>query len=376
MPLLPNNTNCSVNFIIISLIPVLFFAAMAAGYLNLLPLKISLFTLLYIGFILFVFLLFIRHNANYTVCKMKRAHLIMEEELKSELASKSLTLGQTSRSVLDIDTFLRDYYIGIRNDNFVSVASSVFPMMGILGTFIAMAISMPNFSASNTDTLDREISLLLSGVGSAFFASIYGILLSLVWTYFEKRGLSRIERYFESIKSLFQPDIWTSDDLLIHQYTQSELQDNKFIHALKETFNLEFATTLNERHLNHFKQIINETNQSFALISNRLETASIDLKETLSMIDGSTSAIEARNQIKEALDEFTQAANSLEKSTAVFSSNMDRSLERTFDKIDNEIGDIVIKLADFATHVSLESREVQESIRNYHLAVANQLKEK
>ena len=376
MPLLPNNTNCSVNFIIISLIPVLFFAAMAAGYLNLLPLKISLFTLLYIGFILFVFLLFIRHNANYTVCKMKRAHLIMEEELKSELASKSLTLGQTSRSVLDIDTFLRDYYIGIRNDNFVSVASSVFPMMGILGTFIAMAISMPNFSASNTDTLDREISLLLSGVGSAFFASIYGILLSLVWTYFEKRGLSRIERYFESIKSLFQPDIWTSDDLLIHQYTQSELQDNKFIHALKETFNLEFATTLNERHLNHFKQIINETNQSFALISNRLETASIDLKETLSLIDGSTSAIEARNQIKEALGEFTQAANSLEKSTAVFSSNMDRSLERTFDKIDNEIGDIVIKLADFATHVSLESREVQESIRNYHLAVANQLKER
>ena len=376
MPLLPNNTNCSVNFIIISLIPVLFFAAMAAGYLNLLPLKISLFTLLYIGFILFVFLLFIRHNANYTVCKMKRAHLIMEEELKSELASKSLTLGQTSRSVLDIDTFLRDYYIGIRNDNFVSVASSVFPMMGILGTFIAMAISMPNFSASNTDTLDREISLLLSGVGSAFFASIYGILLSLVWTYFEKRGLSRIERYFESIKSLFQPDIWTSDDLLIHQYTQSELQDNKFIHALKETFNLEFATTLNERHLNHFKQIINETNQSFALISNRLETASIDLKETLSMIDSSTTAIEARNQIKEALGEFTQAANSLEKSTAVFSSNMDRSLERTFDKIDNEIGDIVIKLADFATHVSLESREVQESIRNYHLAVANQLKEK
>ena len=376
MPSLQNNTNCSANFIIISLIPVLFFIAMAAGYLNLLPLKIPLFTLLYIGFILFVFLLFIQHNANYTVCKMKRAHLDMEEELKSELASKSLTLGKTSRSVLNIGTFLNEYYIGLRNDNFVSVASSVFPMMGILGTFIAMAISMPNFSASNTDTLDTEISLLLSGVGSAFFASIYGILLSLVWTYFEKRGLSKIDRYFESIKNLFQPSIWTNDDLLIHKYTQNELQDNKFIHALKETFNLEFATTLNERHLNHFKQIINETNQSFALISNRLETASIDLKETLSMIDGSTSAIEARNQIKEALGEFTQAANSLEKSTAVFSANMDRSLERTFDKIDNEIGDIVIKLADFATHVSLESREVQESIKNYHLAVANQLKEK
>ena len=60
----------------------------------------------------------------------------------------------------------------------------------------------------------------------------------------------------------------------------------------------------------------------------------------------------------------------------MFSTNMDASLDRTFDKIDSEIGDIVIKLADFATHVSLESREVQESIKNYHLAVANQLKAK
>ncbi len=373
---LKTNISCSANFIVISLIPILFFITMTAGYLGLIPLNIPIYTLLYIGFILFVFLLFIKHNANFAVCKMKRAHLKMEQDLKSELLSKSLTLGNKSRSVLDIGAFLNDYYVGIRNDNFVSVASSVFPMMGILGTFIAIAISMPNFSATNTEALDTEISLLLSGVGSAFFASIYGILLSLLWTYFEKRGLSKVDRYFESIKQLFAPSVWSNDELMIHKYTQSEIQDNKFIHALKETFNLEFVKTLNERHLNNFKQIIHETNQSFSLIAEKLETASVDLKETLSMIDNRTSAIEARNRIEETLAEFTHAASALEKSTKMFSAQMDASLNRTFDKIDNEIGDIVIKLADFATHVSLESREVQESIKNYHLAVANQLKEK
>lgn len=370
------NASCSANFIVISLIPILFFITMTGGYLGFIPLNIPIYTLLYIGFILFVFLLFTKHNANFAVCKMKRVHLEMEQDLKSELLLKSLTLGNKSRSVLNIDAFLNDYYTGIRNDNFVSVASSVFPMMGILGTFIAMAISMPNFSATNTDALNTDISLLLSGVGSAFFASIYGILLSLVWTYFEKRGLSKTDRYFESVKALFEPGVWTDEELLIHKYTQSEIQDNKFIHALQETFNLEFVTTLNERHLNHFKEIINETNQSFSLLSNKLETASIELKETLSMIDNSTSAVEARNQIKETLAEFTHAAGSLENSTRMFGANMDASLERTFNRIDSEIGDIVIKLADFATHVSLESREVQESIKSYHLAVAEQLKEK
>jgi len=63
---------------------------------------------------------------------------------------------------------MNKFYIDIRKDNFVPVASSVFPMLGILGTFVAMAISMPNFSASSTDALDSEITVLLSGVGSAF----------------------------------------------------------------------------------------------------------------------------------------------------------------------------------------------------------------
>jgi len=45
-------------------------------------------------------------------------------------------------------------------------------------------------------------------------------------------------------------------------------------------------------------------------------------------------------------------------------------------RIDSELGEIVIKLADFATHVSLESAEVQNSIAKYHKMVADQIKVK
>ncbi len=59
------------------------------------------------------------------------------------------------------------------------MASSLFPLLGILGTFTAIAVSMPDFSISDTDTLDKQISILLSGIGTAFYASIFGIFLSL-----------------------------------------------------------------------------------------------------------------------------------------------------------------------------------------------------
>ncbi len=56
--------------------------------------------------------------------------------------------------------------------NFAVVATSLFPMLGILGTFTAIAISMPDFSIDDMGSLDKQISILLSGIGTAFYASI------------------------------------------------------------------------------------------------------------------------------------------------------------------------------------------------------------
>jgi len=374
MPVKQGSALCSANFIVISLIPILFFVAMVLGYLGLIPLHVPVHSLGVIGFILFIFLLFARHNANYSVCKMRSSYKHLEEELKTELDSSSLTIEQETKSVLDIDTFLKKYYADVRNDNFVSVASSVFPMLGILGTFVAIALSMPDFSVTDTQALDREISLLLSGVGSAFFASIYGILLSLIWTYFEKRGLSKVHVYFSSIRKDFSSLIWSKEELLIYKYTQYDLKENRFIGALKETFNLDFIRQLNEQHLSNFESIMQETNKNFTSLATNLQDVSIELRSSLKEMDTSTTAIRAQNNINKALVDFTVATTSFEKTTKVFSGQLNNSLNRTFDKIDTEIGDIVIKLADFATHVSLESREVQDSIAKYHNMVANHVK--
>lgn len=374
MPVKQSSALCSANFIVISLIPLAFFIAMIMGYLGLIPLHVPIHSLGVIGFILFIFLLFARHNANYSVCKMRSSYKHLESELKNELDSTALTIENETKSVLEIESFLNKYYANVRNDNYVSVASSVFPMLGILGTFVAIALSMPDFSVTDTQALDREISLLLSGVGSAFFASIYGILLSLIWTYFEKRGLSKVNIYFNSVKKDFSNLIWSKEELLIYKYTQYDLKENRFIGALKETFNLDFVRKLNEQHLSSFETIMAQTNKNFTSLATNLQDVSMELRTSLKEMDRSTTALDAQNNINKALVDFTVATTSFEKTTKVFSAQLNNSLNRTFDKIDTEIGEIVIKLADFATHVSIESREVQDSIAKYHNMVANHVK--
>jgi len=366
-------SNCIANYSVIALIPILFFLFVLLGYTGVISLTVPLHATIIIAFILFVFLLFIKHNANFSICKIRASYYKLDENMSKAFKSNELTIKGKTKSILDIRGYLNTYFEDVRNDNFASVASSVFPMLGILGTFTAIAISMPNFSVSSTEALDGEISSLLSGVGSAFYASIYGILLSLIWTYFEKRGMTKIEHYFASIEDTHQTKVYTKEELLIYKYTQYDTKENKFIEALKETFSLDFIENLNKEHLAGFQKIMDASNHNFSQIADTLQTVSNNMTNNIEKIDLSTNALDAQTQMNNSIEKFTNATNSFEKNSEIYSEQLNNSLKLTFDKIDNEVGQIVIKLADFATHISKESLEVQESIGKYHKRIAKEI---
>ncbi|QOP45741.1 MotA/TolQ/ExbB proton channel family protein [Sulfurimonas paralvinellae] len=357
-----NSSLCIANYIVIAFIPTLFFISMLLGYMGIFPIFVPFHATVILGFIYLTFLLFIRHNANYSICKIRSSYLKLGNELHAELDKNNLSIEGETKSVFDLDKFLKSYYQDVRNDNFASVAASIFPMLGILGTFIAIAIAMPDFSVKDTDALDHEISLLLSGVGSAFYASIYGILLSLIWTYFEKRGLSKVNNYLQKIKEEFSKNIWSDSELQIYKYKQFDYTKN---------LNLDFVREITQQQLEAFEKSVSYTSKSFNNLTQQLSNVSEHLTKTLSEMQHSQSALSAQNHIDKALVDFTVATRSLEKNVKVYNAQLENSLSRTFERIDTEIGDIVIKLADFATHVSLESQEVQNSIARYHKLVAD-----
>ena len=183
------------------------------GYLGHFPLKVEVHSVILIGFIYFIYLFFIRHNAYYGSCKFKTQYKLLVLHLKNYINNNSLTIGDTTKANGSVDDFLKDFTSNIRNTNFSSVASGVFPTLGILGTFISIAFSMPNFDSGTTTALEKEITLLLGGVGTAFYVSIYGIFLSLWWTFFEKIGMTRFEHDAIIIKENTKSFFWTKIDI-------------------------------------------------------------------------------------------------------------------------------------------------------------------
>jgi hypothetical protein len=374
-----SNTNpssespCFINYFIVALLPTLFFSGIVLGYLNLISLKVNMHSLIIIAIIYIIYLLFIKHNANFVVCKMRKEYVNLQKELQQNIKSDSLTIFNETKSTIDIGDFISNYYKTFRNDNFASIAPSFFPMLGILGTFTAIALSMPDFSSTNTEALDRDISLLLAGVGTAFYASIFGIFLSIVWSFFEKRGLSKVDIDAHQLHQVYQSYIWTESELKRHEHMQHELRDQNMIKALKETFNLDFIKTLNEKHLENFQTIISETNRNFTTVTNHMQMVSSDLKDTIAKIHHSQSVLTASDRIEKNIREFNNTTMTLEATINKFDASLEKALTLTFTKIDDELGDIIVKLANFANSTSQQNAILQETITNYHKQISNTL---
>ncbi len=368
-----SNKLCFINYLLLALFGTLFFVGILLGYLHIIPLKVNLHSVIIIGAIYAIYLFFIRHNANYVVCKMRQEYVQLQKALQKSIKENALTIFDETKSTIKIEEFISDYYKTFRNENYASIASSLFPMLGILGTFTAIALSMPDFSASNSDALDHEISLLLSGIGTAFYASIYGIFLSIVWSFFEKRGLSKVDIDSHQLHEIYASYIWSDSELKKHEHMQHEMRDQKMIEALKETFNLEFIQTLNEKHLENFQTIINETNKNFTSITNHMQMVSSDLKDTIAKIETSKAALTAHEKIEQTMQEFNRQTTSFNNTLNKLDTTLEKSLNLTFSKIDNEVGEIVMKLANFAHSTAEQNKILQRTITEYHNSITQNI---
>jgi biopolymer transport protein ExbB/TolQ len=351
---LEQGRSCAGIFLTIFTVPFLLVAALGGGYTGLLPFKVEIHTLVTIALIFVIFIFFIKHNASYAACKIRNNFAAMEDMLQDELKANALTIAGKTKSTLLIRDFAEEYFKDIRDDNYAKVASSVFPMLGILGTFVAIAMSMPDFTVTSGDKLDHEISILLSGIGTAFYASIFGIFLSLWWVFFERRGLAKIERSIQQLENIYGSRIWKKSELVKHEHAQSELKDQKILQTMKETFNLDFIRDLNEQYIKNYKTIIDDTTNSFEQLTKHMHAASQDLRNTLMTLDNREESVNAVSAIRKNLESFAHSAQTLDQHLQHF----DHSVEHTFEAIDSELASAVSKLGEMTEAIARQNAAI------------------
>ncbi|MFX4264464.1 MotA/TolQ/ExbB proton channel family protein [Aliarcobacter butzleri] len=311
-------TTCKPTSRIVTLlsVPIVFFIAVLLCYIGVFPLNVEIHSVILIGIILFIYLFFVKHNAYYVSCKFKTQYEDLAYNLKEYINNNLLTIGETTKANGSVDDFLQDYTSNIRNTNLSTIASGIFPTLGILGTFISIALSMPDFTAGTTQALESEITVLLGGVGTAFYVSIYGIFLSIWWIFFEKFGMSRFDHDSFVIKESTKSFFWTRIDIeSIH--IKSNLDNfTKMSNVFNQLTSSDILETINNSIERRFKALDELLNKELILSSK--------LDENIQMLNSMSKDISSTlNSFEKQKNLYTLSAELLNANIIKLNSHMD-----------------------------------------------------
>jgi len=305
-------------------IPVLIYALALLCYFHYINFKVQLVDLIFMGLILLVALFFARHNAEYASNIFEQQKNDFKQSLKRYIMKNFLTLNKETKCNASFDDFANSYVKNIRNENLAQISGSSFAMMGILGTFISIALSLPDFKINDLNALEQEISRLLSGIGTAFYISIYGIFLSLWWSFFEKFGRSKITTLIERQKNATSAFFWTKEELEQRYLSQGMKHFEKIELIFEQVSNEEF-----------FKELDNSIQRKFGLFQEMLsveekaiKVSSEHIKQTMSEL---TRAHRNQKDLGKIYMEMTNSIEILNQNFKELNARMSEQYNRLLD---------------------------------------------
>ncbi|MCT7494504.1 MotA/TolQ/ExbB proton channel family protein [Aliarcobacter cryaerophilus] len=364
-------TNCKPLSRIFTLltVPTLLFILVILCYLGVLPLKVEIHSVILIGAIYFIYLFFIRHNAYFVACKFRTLYADLQIALLDYINNNLLTIAQTSKANGSVDDFLQDYTSNLRNSNFSSIASGIFPTLGILGTFISIALSMPDFTSNNIAALDSEITKLLSGVGTAFYVSIYGIFLSIWWIFFEKFGLSRFHHDSYIIKESTKNFFWTKIDIeSIH--IKSNIDNFSSMSKI-------FAELTSSQAMYDINRSIEQRAKSLDELLQKEDMLSLRIDENISNFEKLASAVEKLSlQSNSQTMIFKDVSDNLNKNILELNSHMNNLSSENLKAIYTNIVKSIETMKSDMEKIEWKFEEgLKESLRQIDLQTANIVKD-
>jgi len=343
---------CSLRLLWLLSVPIFLLLFAIAGYLDLINFNVQIHSIFMLTFIFIIYLFFMRHNAYYAACKLRRNYDEVQDNLVKYINKNLLTITGIEKANAPLDDFLNEEAKKMRNENFSSIAAGIFPTLGILGTFISIAISMPDFSSQTSQVLEEEISKLLGGVGTAFYVSIYGIFLSIWWIFFEKTGMSRFQKDANIIKDATHDYFWQKEEIE-QTYFRKSMENFEKLNSVFDTFaSGAFVENLNKalaQRMNIFEQIIEHEQKATGKVAQLLEDGALRL-ETISNQQKDLASV-----FQTTIDKFENFASSVE------------SQNNTLDKAHNALSSEFSRAVMIAEVLSENSVKLNEALSNINV---------
>lgn len=121
------------------------------------------------------------------------------------------------------------------NYNVCTQVAGILTALGILGTFLGLVLGLRSFDFSNADQMTSSVEALVGGLNVAFYTSIYGVTLSILYNIIFRRittGLTQeLNHFYDAFNSALEP---VSQKAMAERMDSRQAENNALMHEIKE----------------------------------------------------------------------------------------------------------------------------------------------
>lgn len=290
---------------------------------------------------------------------------------------------QSEEGIGDVE----DYFNEEELDNHIhkrllEMVPDIFTSLGILGTFVGLVWGLKNFEPTNYEVMTTSVSALVDGIKVAFLTSIYGIALSIVYTYGMKSEYSSMAEALQAFLARFHSHVMPSAEnesrnlLLSSQKIQTAAMNQ-----MAEQFSVQMADSFEKVITPTFKKMNDSLDTLVSSVTRCQEDAvreilNVFLKEMNDSFGvqfsefGNTLA-----QLKEAQTDNVNYTTNLYQAMSRQLSDSYTQHEQAMKKIMEEAGSSQKEYMDIARKIVRDNQEIQKQQQADYHHLADYLKE-
>lgn len=230
---------------------------------------------------------------------------------------------KSQSGLADIEDYINEEIVdSLISKKMLDIIPDILTSLGILGTFIGLVVGLKDFEPSNYEAMTSSVSSLVDGIKVAFLTSIYGLSLSLVFSYALKSAYASLtdsmSEFMDYFHNLVIPSAEAETRNIMVNYQEEQ---TKAIQKMTDQFSEHLANSFEKvitpsfRKMNQSMDILTETmaKGQEEMMKGLLSDFLSNMRENFQLqFDDFNQALESMTQ---AQKEMTEATKGLYKVT-------------------------------------------------------------
>ena len=184
----------------------------------------------------------VRENENLSVGQ-KIQLLKREPALNQRLDEFEYDLNHSQSGICDIQDYINEEDMDqLIHRRMLELVPDIMTSLGILGTFMGLVWGLRAFEPSNYEAMTASVTSLVDGIKVAFLTSIYGLSMSLVFSYSMKNGYSFLVDSMRLYLDRFHTAVVPSAEMEAqNRLVNNQKEQNELLRSLTREFSDQVA---------------------------------------------------------------------------------------------------------------------------------------